>query len=67
MVRKRETDREGPSSNQPPRTWILQRNYGFVHIATLDEPIFIREKTVHYGGTGRGEAREVRLGYMTRN
>jgi hypothetical protein len=34
-----------------PRTGILQRNYGFVHFATLDEPIFIREKTVHYSGS----------------
>lgn len=34
-----------------PRTGILQRNYGFVHFATLDGPIFIREKTVHYSGS----------------
>jgi hypothetical protein len=49
----KESEREMNSSfpKPAPRTGILQRNYGFVHFATLDEPIFIREKTVHYSGS----------------
>jgi hypothetical protein len=66
VVKKRERQKRKSFLKPAPRTWILQRNYGLVNSATLDETIFIREKTVHYCGTPRGEER-VEVGYMTKN
>jgi hypothetical protein len=62
-------ERDSSSFPKPaPRTWILQRNYGFVRFATLDEPILIREKTVHYSGRLRGEGSGLRedVAYVTK-